>query len=628
MRKMFSKNLCIYMLVAIAVTIGCIFSFQTYLNRRDNTQSSNERLETVQEKLASNDEEIAQLTQSLGENALAKARGFAYMIQMNPEIIENQQEMMEICTLLDVDELHVIDENGIITHSTIDAYVGFDMASGEQTLPFMKIIDDPSYELVQEPQQNAAGGVLFQYCGVARTDAKGLVQVGMRPEVLEEMLKGSTVDVVLGGYDFGKNGYVFAINQEDNTIAAHKNRKLIGTDATQAGFPANLGEGTGIATVDGVKCYYVTQKYDDIIIGTMLPASEYFEVRTNQTFVVSASMIFIFIALILMINRLVNQKIVKGIHRITSNLIEIGDGNLDLIVDEKGNSEFESLSDGINQMVSSIKKNILENEELMKQQQADVEKNRQLIQEVKDVCRNIDEVSKATLADAKTMHAGTEQQRTTVEELNETMEALRQRLEESARTSKSVTKTTGESVDKMLTAKDNMQTLMEVIQETAEMSSRIVTIIDEIQSIASQTNMLSLNASIEAARAGELGKGFAVVATQVGELAERSARAASETTTLINNTINMVGKGKELADTVVEEFLNVVTDIQEGSTNIAEVAEMAEQQVNNLQNVTDGLEHIASVVQDNVVISKQSKETSESLAEEATRLYQIVENEK
>ena len=86
-----------------------------------------------------------------------------------------------------VNELHIIDENGIITSSMIPSYIGFDMKSGEQSICLMGDCKRPlSIEIAQEPQVNVAEGVVMQYIGVARTDAKGLVQVGVRPEVLEK----------------------------------------------------------------------------------------------------------------------------------------------------------------------------------------------------------------------------------------------------------------------------------------------------------------------------------------------------------------------------------------------------------------------------------------------------------
>lgn len=174
-----------------------------------------------------------------------------------------------------VNELHIIDENGIITSSTIDTYIGFDMKSGEQSNAFMVIIDDPSIEIVQEPQKNVAEGIIIQYIGVARTDAKGFVQVGVRPEVLENMLAGTEISVVLKNMDFGEQGYVYAIDNTSGIILAHQNPDLIGTRATDAGFPSKL-IGKGKAIIDGVKGYYVAEECNDQVIGTFMPSMNIF----------------------------------------------------------------------------------------------------------------------------------------------------------------------------------------------------------------------------------------------------------------------------------------------------------------------------------------------------------------
>lgn len=624
MRAIITKRMCLYMLAALIAAVVLLYAMQTYVNQRDNTQSSYEKIDIVKQRIDSNNTQVERLEKSLDENALAKTRAFAYMIAQDSTIIEDKQTLQEIRSLLEVDELHVIDENGIITHSTVDAYVGFDMAGGEQTLPFLKILDDPSYELAQEPQVNAAGGILFQYVGVARQDAKGFVQVGVRPEVLEEMLAGTSIDVVLASYDFGNNGYIFAVNMADNLIVAHPNKSLIGTDAASAGFPSGMRAGTGKATVDGVPCYYVVEEYEGMLIGTMLPESEYYQVRTDQTTAVAASVLVIFLVLLLMINRLVNNKIVKGIHRITDVLSVITNGKLDCKVEETGAPEFVSLSDSINMMVNSIKENIEKNEAYLEQQKADAEHNRELVREIKDICSKIEDVSKVTLDNSKSIHAGAAEQQQEVVVLSKALEDLSRRLHDNADESSHIAHRTGESVEMITGAKDSMELLKEAIQDMADTSAKIEKIIDEIDSIASQTNMLSLNAAIEAARAGEMGRGFAVVAGQVGELAERSARSAKDTAMLITNTINMVSRGKGIADTVAENFVSVADNIQQDSERIKSMSEAAEQQVKIVVEVTRGLDRISSVVDTNVEVSMESEKTSENLAEETERLHRIV----
>ena len=105
------------------VAVIAIFIMQTVTTRISNTSNSLEKLSTVKEKLESNQEEIDKLTENLGENSLAKAKAFADIISADTTIISDKDKMNVLLEDLQVSELHVIDENGIITHSTVDAYV-------------------------------------------------------------------------------------------------------------------------------------------------------------------------------------------------------------------------------------------------------------------------------------------------------------------------------------------------------------------------------------------------------------------------------------------------------------------------------------------------------------------------
>lgn len=623
MKKIFTQRLFFYMLVALLITITAIFALQTFVSQSNNTTASLTKLEDVRSKLAANETNIAQLTDNLSQDNLAKTRAFADMLAADKSIAGNLNKLNEVKDRLMVNELHIIDENGIITSSTIDTYIGFDMKSGEQSNAFMVIIDDPSIEIVQEPQKNVAEGIIIQYIGVARTDAKGFVQVGVRPEVLENMLAGTEISVVLKNMDFGEQGYVYAIDNTSGTILAHQNPDLIGTRATDAGFPSKL-IGKGKAIIDGVKGYYVAEECNDQVIGTFMPSNEYFSSRLNQTFVVSLSILVIFSALLFMINRMVDDKIVQGINRISSSMHAIAGGNFDLAVHETGNPEFEMLSDSINKMVQSIRQSILENEQLIVQQKQDMEHNQLLIKNVKNACGELNRVSGETLEHADSIYNGTGEQETAVEDLKQIMQQLTKELSSSVKVSVNVTAETGITSEKIIQTQSRMQLLTDSMQKISDMSMAIEKIIGEINSIAQQTNMLSLNASIEAARAGEKGKGFAVVATQVGELAARSAQAAKETSDLIMNSINAVESGRQVTDQTVEAFDIVVENIEKTNQSIETVTGMVRQNVEIVSNAVRQIERISGVVEENVRISQNTKQVSSNMAEITEKLLGLV----
>lgn len=624
MKKMFTRNLCLYMLIALLITILSIFTLQTFISQKDNTLLSEEKLETVKKRLINNNNEILRLTNSLNENNLAKAHAFEDILACDPTLLSDGNRLKEVRDELMVNQLHIIDENGIITHSTIEAYIGFDMNSGEQSAEFMAILDDPSIEIVQKPQKNVIDGTVLQYVGVARSDKKGFLQVEIRPEVLEKTLANTEIDVVLKDIEFGDTGYIYAIDIKTGNILAHPNENLIGAVAQNVGFPIQAGKEVKKITVNGVKGYYVMEEYEDMLIGTFMPYKEYYKARVNQTIVVSISMFIIFLALLIIINRTVENKIVNGINNISNAMKKIAEGDFHIVIKEEGNPEFVQLSDCINKMVESICKSMDENEKLLLQQKTDMENNLSLIENVKSACLNLDDVSKKTLSSAGEIYDGTEEQKKATVSLEQVMGELVNELNVSANASTKVTSTTETAVSTILQTQLQMEELSHSIQKISDMSAKIEKIIDEIDSIAQQTNMLSLNASIEAARAGETGKGFAVVAIQVGELAARSAQAAKETNELITNSIQAVNVGKNITERTVKAFNLVVGDMKQVNTDIKEITDMVHENISIVEHAVTEINKISNVVNTNVEISQNSKQISTNMAEITGHLMEIV----
>lgn len=622
MKKMFTKRLLGYMVAALLATIGFVFLLQTIVAQKNNTASAEEKLNMVKEKLLSNDEEIEKLTNSLSESNLAKARAFARILASDKSLLTDDKKLQEICDKLLVNELHVIDEKGIITHSTISDYIGFDMKSGEQSAAFMVIIDDPSVEIVQEPQRNVIEGTVIQYIGVARTDEKGFVQVGIRPEILEETLANTQINVVLNDIDYGSKGYVYAVDAESGEVLAHPNAEIIGKAASEVGLATKAGKGK--IKVSGVKGYYVAEEYEDMLIGTFLPSKEYYEARTNQTFAVSISMLVIFLILLIVISRTVDAKIVSGINHLATSMKKIAGGDFDVVVKEDSNPEFSQLSKDINTMVESIRSSMKDNEQLLVQQKSDMENSLSIVDNIKQVCGELGTVSQKTLSSADEIYQGTEQQKQSVDDLEQVMETLVTELNNSADASVEVTKTTEEAVATILDTQKQMNVLQDAIGNISDMSREIEKIIVEIDEIASQTNLLALNASIEAARAGEQGRGFAVVATEVGNLAARCSQAAQETNDLISNSIHAISDGMKLTQDTTVTFGSVVEEIERANKEVEQIADMVRKNVSVVGQAVSEIDKITHVVNANTEISESSKKIAANMAAITDHLLSIV----
>ena len=157
-----------------------------------------------------------------------------------------------------------------------------------------------------------------------------------------------------------------------------------------------------------------------------------------------------------------------------------------------------------------------------------------------------------------------------------------------------------------------------------EISGEIEKIITTIEEIASQTSLLSLNASIEAARAGEAGRGFAVVADQIGKLATDSAQAVVSTKELIEKTIEEINKGNKITEQTVTGFERIIQNLEAFAEAAKVNRDSALDQSERLNQVTEGVEQISQVTQQNAASSEECSAIGEELAASANELDNLV----
>ena len=168
---------------------------------------------------------------------------------------------------------------------------------------------------------------------------------------------------------------------------------------------------------------------------------------------------------------------------------------------------------------------------------------------------------------------------------------------------------------------ENMKAAMNKIQDA---SNQVVTIIKTIEDIASQTNLLSLNASIEAARAGEAGRGFAVVADQIRNLAEQSAKSAVNTRKLIEGSVYEINTGTKAALRTAEVLEGVVSSVKDIAQTSKELSENVKTQVESIEQANMGIIKISEVIQSNSATAEESSATSEELSAQATSMDELV----
>lgn len=250
---------------------------------------------------------------------------------------------------------------------------------------------------------------------------------------------------------------------------------------------------------------------------------------------------------------------------------------------------------------------------------------RKMNEEIATTVRGVDDASGQVLAEAaQSLAEGATDQAASVEEMQATINELTSGIKTTAEELGTAYDEAYKYAEIAEGSRGDMEVLVQAMSRINETSGKIGAIITQIEDIASQTNLLSLNASIEAARAGEAGKGFAVVADQIRNLAEQRAKSAGDSKALIEAAIHEVGDGNMYAEKASTSLREVVDGIQAIADSAKKIKEISIEQADSMEQVEATAERIAEVVQNNSAAAQETSATSEELTAQATTLSGMV----
>lgn len=301
-----------------------------------------------------------------------------------------------------------------------------------------------------------------------------------------------------------------------------------------------------------------------------------------------------------------SMKILSGyIEEISDNLREIAKGDLtkngDDITDFLG--DFSSIKESLVFILKRFNSTLTD------------------IQHASDnVASNAGDIANAS----QSLSEGATDQASSIEELTATTETVSNLADESAKSTQKASESIKQAANKAEQEKEKMEELKAEMVRITEISKEIENIITAIEDIASQTNLLSLNASIEAARAGEAGKGFAVVADQIGKLATDSAQSAVSTRELIGKTLEEIERGNEITASTSEAFERVIEEMKAFADSSQQTYENVSNQAQAIEQIGNGIEQISIVVQNTAASAEENAAVSENLSEEAQKLDELV----
>lgn len=215
---------------------------------------------------------------------------------------------------------------------------------------------------------------------------------------------------------------------------------------------------------------------------------------------------------------------------------------------------------------------------------------------------------------------GAAEQASSVEELSSSIAEIASQTKSNAENADHANELTGKARVQAQNGDKEMKEMLRAMEAINVSSANISKIIKVIDEIAFQTNILALNAAVEAARAGSHGKGFAVVAEEVRNLAARSAKAAKETTDMIEDSIAKVNEGRTIASKTAEELEVIMTHVEDVASLVEGIAKASNEQQLALEQINQGVLQVSQVVQSNSATSEQAASASEELSAQAASL--------
>lgn len=292
------------------------------------------------------------------------------------------------------------------------------------------------------------------------------------------------------------------------------------------------------------------------------------------------------------------------INEISSNLASVAAGNFDVHSAVHYKGDFIALKEAIDQITSGLSSTMYQ---------------------INEASEQVTVGSVQLAENAQNLAEGATEQAGAVEELMATIQNVTAMVAESADKSVTAANNADSYADQAAVSNREMQALTEAMARISEVSKEIVNIITDIEDIASQTNLLSLNASIEAARAGEAGRGFAVVADQIGKLASDSAASAANTRNLINRSLEEIENGNQITDRTSATLKKIIDGINILAAASKDISSMSNTQSESMKQIEQGIEQISTVVQNNSASAEETSATSEELSAQAENLKSLVE---
>ncbi len=357
---------------------------------------------------------------------------------------------------------------------------------------------------------------------------------------------------------------------------------------------------------------------------------------------VTVALVLLSLSAVIATYSIISKRLTAPLAKIQNAAKEISEGNTEIELKDFKNDEIGTLAEEFKVMISYIQKqaelakmiasknldiDVLpksEKDELGQAFKLLVDSNNQMLLSIRESGGQLLAGAGQVASASQALAQGSTEQASAIEEITASMNDIARKTNDNATQATDADKLSHEVKEEIVLSNERMQQLMTSMNDISASSHKISKVIKVIDDIAFQTNILALNATVEAARAGVHGKGFAVVAEEVKALAEKSAAAAADTADLIQNSIEKVEDGNNIAATTAESLETAVDGLEKVVTIIDQIAEASNGQATAVAQINIAMSQVSQVVQTNSATSEQCASASEELSNQARNLRELI----